>query len=216
MKELKKFLMRYLLKKASLVVSPPYRNNAIFDESGPLNRDNCLYTYITLKRKFEEHQVNLATSDINNPQLSDYVLFNEMPEITPVGLDKHKLYVILCESDVIFKKNWDKKRHDHFNKIFTWSPEYVDGVKYIKINYAQKIPSDFRVNTNDKNKFCCMIAGNKFSAHKNELYSERVRAIRWFENNRRDCFDLYGNGWEFEMFKSPLLKKFNRFKFLRK
>ncbi len=40
-----------------------------------------------------------------------------------------------------------------------------------------------------------MIAGFKTSAHPNELYSERVRATRWFAENQPDDFELHGFGW---------------------
>ena len=40
------------------------------------------------------------------------------------------------------------------------------------------------------------MAGNKKSKHPNEAYSERVRAISWFENNHPESLDLFGNGWD--------------------
>jgi len=40
-----------------------------------------------------------------------------------------------------------------------------------------------------------MIAGNKRSSHPLELYSERLRAIEWFEKEHPADFDLYGIGW---------------------
>ena len=47
-----------------------------------------------------------------------------------------------------------------------------------------------------KEKLCCMIAGNKVKSGKNELYSERKKAIRWFEKNFPKEFDLFGMGWD--------------------
>jgi len=43
-----------------------------------------------------------------------------------------------------------------------------------------------------------MIAGNKAVTQfdSRELYSERVRVIRWFEENAPDDFDLYGVDWD--------------------
>ncbi len=36
----------------------------------------------------------------------------------------------------------------------------------------------------------------KKSVTRCELYSERIRAIRWFEKNQPSQFDLYGKGWD--------------------
>lgn len=208
--------MRYRLKKATLVVSKPYLNNAIFDESNTLNRDNCLYMFHCLNREFDKKNIRIATQDIHAPSISDYVLYTEIPDEIPALSEKNKTSVVIFESDIIMKKNWDQKSYQYFNKVFTWSPELVDGKKYIKINFAHKIPKHFKISQREKQKFCCLIASNKMSGHKNELYSERIKAIRWFEKNQPEKFDLYGLGWEAEIFKSQLLKKFNRLLFLRR
>jgi hypothetical protein len=47
-----------------------------------------------------------------------------------------------------------------------------------------------------------LIASAKSSSHPAELYSERIRAIRWFEEHHPDRFDLYGIGWPAEHFPS--------------
>ncbi|MBA7551029.1 hypothetical protein ES705_43562 [subsurface metagenome] len=60
-----------------------------------------------------------------------------------------------------------------------------------------------------------MIAGHKFNSHPLELYSERVKAIRWFEENHPEDFDLYGIGWDKYCFKG-MLSRLNRFNTLRK
>ena len=41
-----------------------------------------------------------------------------------------------------------------------------------------------------------MVAAQKYSWAAEELYSERVRAIRWFEKNHPDEFDLFGPRWD--------------------
>ena len=40
-----------------------------------------------------------------------------------------------------------------------------------------------------------LINANKTTNHLNELYSERLRAIKWLEKNIPNEFDLYGRGW---------------------
>ena len=52
------------------------------------------------------------------------------------------------------------------------------------------------MNSFGDKKLCALISGNKKVSHKLELYSEREKTIRWFENNALDDFDLYGIGWD--------------------
>jgi len=68
---------------------------------------------------------------------------------------------------------------------------------------------------NKKDKLCTMIVANKFKSHPLELYTERVKAIRWFEQNHPEDFDLYGIGWDGHYFKG-MLSKLNRFDALTK
>jgi hypothetical protein len=69
-----------------------------------------------------------------------------------------------------------------------------------------KIPDAVTFDVSKKKKFCCMIAGNKKNNQPRELYSERIKAIKWFETNQPGYFDLYGKGWDLRLpsFLSPL------------
>ena len=104
---------------------------------------------------------------------------------------------------------------ESFKKIFTWNDGFVDNKKYFKINFSHKIPDKVEFNIKNKNKFCTMIVANKFKSHPLELYTERVKAIRWFEQNHLEDFDLYGIGWDRYYFKG-MLSGLNRFDALRK
>ncbi|MDE1977285.1 MAG: hypothetical protein KGI84_08505, partial [Elusimicrobia bacterium] len=88
-----------------------------------------------------------------------------------------------------------QKRHASFDKIFTWHDGFVDGKKYVKINFFQNIAPLSEVNIHKKEKFCTMIANYKHARGPLELYSRRIEAIRWFERNHPEDFDLYGGGW---------------------
>lgn len=46
------------------------------------------------------------------------------------------------------------------------------------------------------------IWGNKRSHHPDELYTERINAIRYFEQHFPTGFDLYGVGWDVEEYPS--------------
>jgi hypothetical protein len=64
-----------------------------------------------------------------------------------------------------------------------------------------------------------MVSGNKFSNHKYELYTERIKLIEFLENNKNYNFDLYGTGWD-DAYKNIILyniaKWFQQNRLLRK
>jgi hypothetical protein len=201
--------------KATLFTGSFYLNNRQFDMSDKIsNRDDCLYGSYLLKERFREKGIDLSTQDINPPQESKFIIYNEMPRIKDVSLNKNN-YLMIFESEVVRPDNWNSKSHKYFNKIFTWNDEFVDNKKYFKINFSSKIPMDLDFDINKKAKLCAMIVGHKFKSHPLELYTERVKAIRWFERNHPEDFDLYGMGWDKYYFKGAL-SMLNRFELLRK
>jgi len=205
------------MKKAALVINEKaLLNNNIFNiDDKKTNRDDCLYPFFLLKKKLGEEGYNLSTSDINNINESEIVIYNEMPRVLPLVQDYDKSYLILFESQLIRKDNWDLSRHKYFKKIFTWNDSFIDNVKYFKINFSFKKPKEIeRVSFEDR-KLCCLISGNKKVNHPQELYSKRVEVIRWFEKNHINEFDLYGMGWDKYRFTGPkLIRALNKLKFL--
>jgi len=195
--------------KATFYTDPFYGNNRQFDLSDPVaNRDNCLYPAWCLKEEFRRHGIDLSTQDIHPPHKSAFVIYNEMP---PSFRDEgaQRRYLIILECEAIRPANWIMARHRHFEKIFTWHDRFVDNQKYFKVNFTVKMPDPRDIPTDEKNKFCAMIVTQKYAPHPQELYTERVKAVRWFEGNHPDEFDLYGMGWDRYVFKG-FMKKFNK------
>ena len=203
------------MKKATFLVSSFYLNNRPFNISDEIaNRDNCLYGFYLLKKEFEEKDYDLSTQDINLPSESQFIIYNELPKIKEISMDKNN-YLLTLESKIIKPDNWNLKNHKYFKKIFTWDDNLVDNKKYFKINYSYKIPTDLNFSLSKKTKLCTMIIGHKLVSHPLELYTERIKAIRWFEQNHPEDFDLYGIGWDKYYFKG-MLSRLNRFDALRK
>ena len=125
-----------------------------------------------------------------------------------------KKYLFLFECAMIRPDNWDQIYHSRFEKVFTWSDLHVDGNKYIKINFNIE-PHPLNGFEIDEAKFrgrklITLIAGSKAKEHQNELYSHRMTAIRWYEHNHSEDFDLYGTGWNpmaFPSYKGPIKNK---------
>lgn len=205
-------------KKVSFVVPKLYQKNIILDENqnNIFIRDNAFDKYYVLKNAFANAGFNISTCDINSIDESDAVLYIDIPSRLPSKKNINKSFLIMMESPLIKPDNYDFKKHNYFKKIFTWNDNIVDGNKYIKIYYAFKIPDKIPRNKH-KEKLVCLIVGNKTSKYKNELYSERIRLIRWFENNHPDDFDLFGVGWNEYIFTGPkLIRALNKIPYLKK
>lgn len=185
------------MKKATLVVSLPYRSNQIFDRNNSvLNRDDCLAPFFFLKKEFKSRGIDLSTQDIHPIETSDYIIYNDMPKKLPNESDTQKSFLLILESPLVVKNSWIPERLKSFKKVFTWNDDYIDDQQFIKVNYSYDFESQGMIKTQAKNKLLCMISANKSSAQENELYSERERTVRWYETYHPQDFDLYGMGWD--------------------
>jgi len=210
------------LKKVAVYVAAPYTKDELFNPVSPLNRDNCLAGMRELKKLVEAGGGECHTFDLYRDTAPETVLFLDIPE-RPVsrilGPLEGKVFkcVLLQEPELIIPRNWDVSLHAQFDRILTWNDELVDGKRYFKFNYGNALPSAIPKDLSIKEKLCAVLAGNQKSAHPDELYSKRVEAIRWFEANHPEDFDLYGRGWDKYLFQGPKLwRALNRIVFLRK
>lgn len=185
------------MKKASFVVGKDYQNNKIFNlEDKNLNRDNCLLPFFLLREGFKKSGYDLITQDLLPPQSADIVIYNEMPKPFPIEIERDKSYLLIFESELIRKDNWDLDKHKHFKKIFTWNDDFVNNKKYIKFNFPNTLVVT-EPGLSERKKLLTLISGNKSCLHSKELYSERLKTIKWFEKNHPDDFHYYGMGWDY-------------------
>ena len=188
--------------------------------------DNLVYPFVFLAQELQKLGHRVATIDTDRLEAFDAIVFVEFPGANNPYFKKlinrgHKnLYLILQESPIIKPDNLDPKNHVYFKKVFTWDDNLVDNKKYFKLNYSHRIPQDLHFNVDEKKKLCALIAGNKFTPHPKELYSQRVKAIRWFEQNHPEDFDLFGIGWDRYNFHGQFmgikLARLNRLTFVTK
>ncbi len=205
------------MKKICLVVPKYFQNNEIFNAESHLNRDDIFNKYIELRKEFEKYDCILSTNDINNIEESDAVIYFDMPKFLPKTNKIDHSYLVLTECELIRPDNYDREYHKSFDKIFTWQDDLVDNKKYFKLNFSHLFPLSINKKLSKKDKLCILIAGNKTSPIESdiELYSKRIEAIRWFETNHPESFDLYGVGWERRRFEGPrVLRALNRVPFL--
>ena len=183
--------------------------------SAPIG-DDLLYPTVYLFQYLSKMGHRVATIDMDDIKNFDAIVFMDFPTFQNkyfsrlVNENFKGLYLIILESEVIRPDNWDIRNHRYFKKIFTWHDKFVDNKMYIKMNFTQKIPQDLNFDLKEKNKLCTTIVGNKYKKHPLELYSERKKAIEWFEKNHPDDFDLYGFGWDKHNF-TGFWRRLNRF-----
>jgi len=179
-----------------------YNNNQMFDPTFNADiGDDLLYPLHELARVGKERGHSISTIDQEGADPFDAIAFFDYPgRDNPylkklVDTDFKNLYLFLFENPIIKPDNYNPKNYLPFKKVFTYKDDIVDNKKIFKTFVPEKIPAFIPMNLNRPN-FCCMIAGNKMNLRGGQLYSERVRAIRWFEKNHPDKFDLYGKGWD--------------------
>lgn len=181
-----------------------FYNNKIFsDKSSP----NSFYG---VKDAVSQHGIEMNTIDVETGRSPDVLLFADLPYPWDPSRWKRllstncKKILMVLESPLINPFNHMKSLHRHFDEIYTWNDQMVDGGMYYKLNIPQL---DFNtrekpVNFNDK-KLIVSVLSNKsaplflkiLNPFKSSLYEEREKAFNFFDNKPEDVFCLYGRGW---------------------
>lgn len=187
----------------------------LFNPQSPRNRDDCLEPFRVLRDKAAEQGIKLHTIDVIqkkglNPSA---ILYIESLPITPI--EHCKNYLIRFETELTVPINGDADYLNQFDGIFTWDQVLLGGdlgntlnqktasTPKFPIAYPNVLPGAFKVNQivnsgfAKRDIFCVLIGSNRHAnlPDARELYSERVKAIRWFEANALKDFALFGNGW---------------------
>lgn len=177
-------------------------NNRMFRTADCGIGDDLGYPFIHLAQYFQVRGWGLATIDTEPLENFDAVVFLDYPTLLNpwfrrlVREKRVPIHLVIFESPAVRPDNWIRRNHAPFTKVFTWHPDWVDGKKYIRMHIPNKLPDPRPYSPSTAEKFCCLIASQKYSWSKKELYTERVRCIRWFEQNHPTEFDLYGQRWD--------------------
>ena len=177
------------------------RNRLLNDPTGPIG-DDVMYGFYFAGQKLRGLGHKVDTLDMAPLKNFDVAVFFDHPTfLDPYyrqlkKMKGKKLYLFLFENAANRPDEYWKCTHSAFDKVFTWDTTLIDHKKYFPFAYSMRIPSPFSVNLAEKKKFCVTVASQKYNPHPKELYSERVRSIRWFEQNHPEDLDLYGQGWD--------------------
>jgi hypothetical protein len=192
-------------------------NGAVFRRSGLINlkNDPNLSIFKKLIDKLNKSGTDVTFfEDISSQTRNSKIFFFDFPYsfnirefiqlLNELDSKRNQKILVLFEPPVIAPLNYFNLLHKFFNRIYTWNDDLVDNIKYFKYHWPQStigyntVPKPFK-----SKKFITLINGNKTPLFSNslvsipgkELYSERVKAIEFFEKEGRGRFDLYGRGW---------------------
>ena len=187
----------------------------IFDPHSSRNRDDCLEPMRVMEAMSRQRGVELHTADVNQHNLvePDFSLYVESVDFVPCPAKKN--YLILYETPLTVPRNADYYYLNQFDSIFTWSKQLLKGGlqdkngnsiasnRFFQIKHPNPIPKDCREVFHspvfdERVDFACLIGSNRYANlfDERELYSEGVKAIKWFEEYAPCDFKLYGNGWK--------------------
>ncbi len=195
-------------KFAIIPWSEAFAQDRMFQYDNPrINRDYLLEPYYEMQQFFAGNGDELHTIDMyDRIEGIDYFLFFVLDwsivyKLVSLGKADRMVYCT-AEPPIVEPRNTPKgykKLKQFFPYILTFNPEWVDG----KSIFIRNDPYFF-VDDRDKaypfckKKLITFISGNKTSDHPDELYSERRRAIEFFEETAPQDFDFYGTGWDKE------------------
>lgn len=167
--------------------SPDLMENRIF-----------LSPYRVLKDILKAKGVDLKTYDQGNLASAEKILcFNHNPRLMETCHKSHitrdKLILFMFEPEVVRPDQYNIKVQEYYTRIFTYRDDLVDNHKFFKLRYPQGQHISAKLPTYSMRKWLTLINANKYSYVKNELYSFRRKAIRFFDNSPK--FDLFGHGW---------------------
>lgn len=185
-----------------------YLRNIAFDIKKNKGIEATIFS--TLKKYLKRKNIEIITYDVSTKQSPFKYVYFDMPypwnfKAWRVIVRNRKKNILICnESALIIPFNYWKILHLFFAKVYTWYEPLIDKKKYRKILHPKssfgidKKPKNFK----DKN-FLILINANKLpffpfkflSSFGRELYSERIKAIEYFEKAIPDKFFLYGKGW---------------------
>jgi alpha(1,3/1,4) fucosyltransferase len=105
-------------------------------------------------------------------------------------------WLLIIESEVTLPENGSLRRAARFDRVFTWQRSRVDNARTFELRVPYPFATVTPQDGTPPDRFCVLMAANKRFWHRFALYPQRRAAIRWFERNHPDDFDLFGADWD--------------------
>lgn len=168
--------------------------------------------FAKLKNFLRKHDIIANTYDIKTKILPykyihfdlPYPMLSNLHIWLKILLYRRKNVLICFEPPIVNPFDYMKIFYPLFTKIYTWNDDLVDKKKIFKIlSFQSSLGWNTPLKKFNEKKFLILINSNKGSflpfkilnQFGKELYSQRIKAIEFFEKKIPDEFFLYGRGW---------------------
>lgn len=182
-------------------------NDGLFDTK----LDPNFIIWQNIRTYLKSHDIKIATIDRHPIEEAERIYFLDhnsfslqskgpsqyLQQCITAGIPRSKLFLVISECPIIKPESWLLENHQFYSTIFTWNDSYVDNKTYFPFKWTQNTQGiQKEVVRFGKKKLLTLINAHKTNYFPNELYSKRIEAIRFYENNYANDFDLYGIGWD--------------------
>lgn len=185
-------------------------NNKIFYKNAIFKNDQKTGSpYLIAARKLLlKNNIEMNTIDLVTYSKNDVYIEVPFPwEITlwfRIFKNKNKNILFIGEPSLINPFSFMKILHPFFIRIYTWNDSLIDNVKYFKY-FLPKTKEGMKTKKIPFKKKKLLILMNSnlapflpfrlLSLSKKEFYTQRLRAIDYFDIHYPADFSLYGRGW---------------------
>ena len=170
-----------------------YNINDLFD-SHP-SKINFHGQWIALKDQLYKLDIELVSKEFLNLKSPDLEIHLN---VWKKENNKWPIFSILTENDYIHPDNSNIDLLKTYNHVFSWNPDLVNMGLATKIQLAHPMDKVIIDGYEKRDQLVVLFGSNRSIRGwhpKNNLYSERVKTIRWFEHNAPNVFALYGKKW---------------------
>ncbi len=165
-----------------------------FQEQDSVHKYNPTHTLRLLQQKFADAGVEIHSADLNKNKPVAFELHVEGRSLTHASIPR---YLIALENPYINGLNADPDYLKQFKKVFTWDRRFFDLPNVVPIMVPNQLSWKPFPTFEKRTIFACLINANKnFPVELDvDLYQERLKVIRWYEQNAPEMFALFGRGW---------------------
>jgi len=186
-------------ERKTAYITPGYWGS-LFDNDNPCcDLTTCANLWCRVRTEAKKKGIDLIqTTTVADLYDFDYLIVLELFEEQLIHLSKYpkeKLVAMLWEPPSVIPANYNEQNHHLFSKIYTWKDDLIDNKTYLKFYYPSFSPQIPNLIPFDFKRLCTLVSCNKRSYHVDELYSERVNLIEFFETFFPQDFELYGKWW---------------------
>lgn len=202
-------------KRFASVYAEGHSNNSLFANSNPTHTYAPTYTSRLLRTSFLEHGIELNTADLNIGREVVFEFYVEGQILRGKPVPK---YLVATENPYINSFNSNVEYCSQFRKVFSWNPIVANQPNGVLVMVPNEIIVRSTPVFEQRPLLVALVNANKRFPKQldGDLYEERIRLIRWYENYQPKSFGLFGRGWDKPSpafgFSERMIRRLNRLK----